>query len=348
MKSRKALISAVAAGALAVATAGTALATTDVQAQRLAGGDRYLTSQAIANATFQGEDVTVAIVASGESYPDALAASYLAGALDGPVVLTAKNSLSQAAVDTLTGLNVSGVIVVGGTAAVSETVVEQIAATGIEVDRLAGNDRYGTARAIAGAAPEEQIGSLDSSIGRTALLASGEGFADALSGGPLAYGSAFPLVLTPTATLSTQAAAAINELGIEQVVILGGSAAVSPAVEAQVEALGVEVRRVAGNDRTLTATAIADVAVDELGYSVTHANLARGDDFADALAGSANAGQEIAPILLTLRSDSLGTAAASWFTKHDATLASIHVFGGSSAIDDPTVNAAELAAGRNP
>lgn len=348
MTSRKALISAVAAGALSVATAGTALATTDVQAQRLAGADRYRTSQAIAEATFEGEAVTVAIVASGESYPDALAASYLAGALDGPVVLTAKDTLSQAAADTLTGLGVGGVIVVGGTAAVSEAVVEQMAGMGIEVDRLAGNDRYATARAIAGAAPEEQIGSLDSSIGRTALLASGQGFADALSGGPLAYASAFPLVLTGRDTLSPQASAAITELDIEQVVILGGTAAVSPAVQAQVTALGVDVRRLAGGDRTATAVAIADLAVDELGYSDTHANLARGDDFADALAGSANAGQEIAPILLTQTSSSLGTATAAWLTKHDDTLASLHVYGGTSAVDDPTVNAAELAAGRNP
>lgn len=94
MRSRQALIAAVAVGALSVATAGTALATTDVDAQRLAGLDRYGTSQTIAGTTFQNEDITVAVVASGESYPDALAASYLAGALDGPVVLTTKGALS--------------------------------------------------------------------------------------------------------------------------------------------------------------------------------------------------------------------------------------------------------------
>lgn len=348
MRTHKTLISAVAVGTLSVATAGAALATADVQADRLAGGDRYGTSETIATTTFQDEDVTVAVVASGESYPDALAASYLAGALDGPVVVTAKDSLSQDAADTLAALDLDGVIVVGGTAAVSETVVDQIAATGIEVDRVAGTDRYATARAIAGSVPPQQIGALDATIGRTALLASGEGFADALSGGPLAYASAFPLVLTSSATLSDEAATAINDLDIEQVVILGGSDAVSAAVEIQVEALGVEVRRLAGGDRTATAVAIADLAVDDLGYSNTHVNLARGDGFVDALAGSANAGQEIAPILLTLRSDSLGTAAANWLTKHEDTLASIHVYGGVNAVDEPTVNAAELAAGRTP
>lgn len=348
MKIRRTFVSALAVGVVSVATAGAALATTDVEATRIAGADRYRTSQSIAGATFGGEDVTVAVVASGESYPDALAASYLAGALDGPVVLTAKDDLSQAAFDSLTDLGVSGVIVVGGPAAVSEVVAQQIAGMGIEVDRVAGGDRYATARAIADAVPADQIGSLNGSIGRTALLASGQGFADALSGGPLAYASALPLLLTPSNTLSDQAAASIQELGIEQVIILGGTAAISTTVRAEVSALGVDVRRIAGDDRTATAVAVADLAVDELSFSVTHANLARGDDFADALSGSANAGEELAPILLTLSPDQLGTPTGDYFADKAETLSTIHVYGGPAAVTDSTVNAAELQAGRTP
>lgn len=346
MKTHRTLISAVAVGALSVATAGAALATTDVEATRLAGNDRYGTSRVIADQTFA--DSTVAIIASGLSYPDALAASYLAGAADAPVILTDPGDLSPEALGALQDIGASGAIVVGGTAAVSNAVMADLDAAGLEVDRVAGNDRYATARAIAEAVPEEQIGSLDGSIGRTALLGSGEGFADALSGGPLAYASAFPLLLTPKATLSPHASAAINALGIEQVVILGGDAAITPAVEAQVAALGVAVRRIAGADRTTTAQAIAEVAVNELDFSVTHANLARGDDFADALAGSAHAGEDLSPILLTLAPNSLGTAAANYFGANAETLTTIHVFGGPSAVTDSTVNAAEVAAGRAP
>jgi putative cell wall-binding protein len=348
VKTYRTLISAVAVGIVSVATAGAAVATTDVEATRLAGADRYRTSQLIADTTFGDQNVTVAVVASGESYPDALAANYLAGALDGPVVLTTKDTLSPAASDTLTDLDVAGVIVVGGTAAVSEAVVVSMANMGIEVDRVAGNDRYATARAIADAVPADQIGSLDANIGRTALLASGQGFADALSGGPLAYASAFPMLLTPRDTLSPQVTASIDELGIEQVVILGGTAAVSPTVQAELVALGVDVRRLAGADRTATAVDIADTAIEELNFSVTHANLARGDDFADALSGSADAGQELAPILLTQTPDSLGTATGNYFADKAETLSTIHVYGGPSAVSDSTVNAAEVAAGRNP
>lgn len=347
MKSRKALLSAAAAGALSVATATTAVATTDVQATRLAGAGRYQTSRVVADATF-GADTTVAVLASGERFPDALAASYLAGAVGGPVILTESGQLSTAASQALEAVGASGVLLVGGPAAVSEDVVAELVEQGYEVDRVAGENRYETARAVAESVPEEQIGSLQADIGRTMILASGERFADALSAGPLAYQSAFPLLLTAQNVLSEHARASIELLDIEQVVIVGGTAAVSNEVEVAVEALDVEVRRIAGDDRTLTAAAIADVAVDQLGFSTSHVNVARGDNFADALTGSAHAGAELALILLTETPDSLGSAAAGWLSKHDDTLTAIHVFGGPSAVSDATVNAAEVAAGRTP
>jgi len=346
VRTRRTFLSAVAVGVVSVATASAALATTDVAATRLEGTDRYGTSRAVANATFP--DATVAIVASGESFPDALAASYLAGAADAPVVLTPAASVNQATLGALADIGASGVIIVGGENAVSATVATQIEAAGYEVDRVFGADRYATARAIAESVPEEQIGSLEADIGRTAILASGQGFADALSGGPVSYAAAFPLLLTPTATLSPQAQAAIDTLGISQVLVLGGTSAVSPAVEAQVRALGVEVRRVGGLDRTATAVAVADLAIGQLSFSTTHANLARGDDFADALSGSANAGEELAPIVLTLTPNQLGTATGAFLADNSETLRTIHVFGGTTAVSDSTVNAAEVAAGRTP
>jgi putative cell wall-binding protein len=346
VKIRRTFVSALAIGVVSVATAGTALATADVSATRLAGDDRYGTSRAIADATFDG--TTVAIIASGTSYPDALAASYKAGAADAPVVLTTPHGLSAQALATLRDINASGAIVVGGTAAVSEQVVADLRAAGLEVNRVAGTNRYQTARAIAASVPTEQIGSLDASIGRTALLASGEGFADALTGGPLAFASAFPMLLTASDSLSGAAATAIRELEIEQVVILGGTAAISPAVQAQLVASGVQVRRVAGIDRQATAVEIADLAVDTLGYSTTHVNIARGDRFPDSLSGSANAGALKSVILLTLSPDQLGTATGRWLGDKSSTLRTINVYGGTAAVSDSTVNAAEVAAGRNP
>ncbi len=347
MKTSRVIVGAVAAGAISLATATAAVATADVEATRLAGADRYETSRAIAEDSF-GTDTTVAVMASGADFPDALAASYLAGASAAPVVLTQADQLTAAARQALEATGVSGVLLVGGTNAVSGTVVTELETLGYTVDRIAGGNRYATARAIAESVPVAQIGSLDDTIGRTALLASGVAFPDALSGGPLAYDSAFPMLLTSPTTLSADAETAITNLGIQQVVILGGTTAVSPAVEAELVALGVDVRRIAGLNRTQTATEIADVAVAELGFSTSHVNIARGDDFPDALSGSGNAGSEKALILLTEQPDTLGDAATTWLGTHADTLTTIDIYGGPAAITDATVNDAELAAGRNP
>lgn len=346
MKSRHAIVAAATAGVFSLGTATVALATADVEASRLAGSNRYVTSQVIADDTFG--DVTVAIVTSGENFPDALAANYLAGASSAPVILTQADQLTSAAEQALEAVQADGVLVVGGTDAVSEDVFDALATAGYNPQRVAGGDRYATARAVAESVPEEQIGSLQADIGRTALLASGENFPDALAAGPLAYQSAFPLLLTPTTVLSEQAETAITNLDIEQVLILGGEVAISAEVEAAVAGMGVEVRRVAGNDRTLTAAAVADLAVAELDFATNHVNLARSDEFADALSGGPHAGEELGPILLTTSPDTLGTAAQSWLEAHSETLTTIDVYGGPAAVSDATVDAAEVAAGRTP
>ncbi len=62
-----------------VAIASPAGAVASVTVQRLFGANRYATAQAIATDAAMGTP-TGAIVATGQNYPDALAASTLAGA----------------------------------------------------------------------------------------------------------------------------------------------------------------------------------------------------------------------------------------------------------------------------
>src|SRR5947209_6448108 len=126
------------AGSLAifgVAFAPTAGATTSVSTSRLAGTTRYGTAKAVATDTSLAGG-TVAIVASGEDthLADALAASGLAGvSAPAPIVLTQTDTYTQDAKDALAALKTKGVTtvkVVGGTAAVSDTVFNAIKADG--------------------------------------------------------------------------------------------------------------------------------------------------------------------------------------------------------------------------
>ena len=159
-------------------------------ARRLAGRDRYQTMAAVSAEGFASS--SRAVVATGESFAGALAASGLAGAMGCPVVLTDGARLSGEAKSELSRLGVTSVTLVGGTSAVSEAVRLELESMGIHVTRVAGGSRQATSVAAMGALRAAD-GSSD-----TVVVASGSTFADALATGPWAWRSASPVLLTST------------------------------------------------------------------------------------------------------------------------------------------------------
>lgn len=159
-----------------------------------------------------------------------------------------------------------------------------------ELDGIADQDRYLTSVAISRATYE--TGTVD-----TAVVATGMNYADALSASGLAGAHDAPLLLVGT-YVKTETLAELDRLGVTQVLVIGGEAAVSPAVAAQLAAAGRTVERVAaGNDRYDTAAQVADAIIDEAGAPAT-TFFARGDGFADALAAAPVAYANKAPVLL--------------------------------------------------
>jgi putative cell wall-binding protein len=327
------------AGALAMsgfALAPSAGATTSVTTKRLAGTNRYGTAAAIAgDATFAAP--TTAIVATGENFPDALAASSLAGANSpAPIVLTQTSTYTgdaKTALAALKGKGITAVTIVGGTAAVAQSVEDAIKADGFTTTRQAGADRYATAAAIATAAnaksPAAAIGGF-----KTALIATGTNFPDALAGGPAAYANKLPLLLVND-TVPQATKDALTTLNIKKAVILGGTAAVSDAVKTQLDALtGNPSDRLADIDRYGTAAKIGDYEITTLGFPAASAVAATGKNFPDALAAGPLGGQNKAPIVLTASCPAPTTA---FLDAHSATIANIFIAGGTSAVDDATV-----------
>jgi putative cell wall-binding protein len=159
--------------ALAVLNGGTAPV-------RWAGADRYATALKVAGAvTTTPGDV---ILATGANYPDALAAGPLAMELNAPIVLNDGPSL-RAAVKTYLAAATGTVYIVGGTAAVPESVEDQLEGMGKIVKRLAGANRSETAVAVAAQIVKSSVGTNgDHSV----VLVNGNGFADALAAGPFA------------------------------------------------------------------------------------------------------------------------------------------------------------------
>ena len=255
------------------------------------------------------DDHTVAsvVVATSEKFADVLAGGPLAGVLDAPILMTkgdanVSDSLPPevAAEIARVATGSTAVTILGGTAAVSTRVEQQVAAVpGVaSVRRLFGADRTGTAEAVA----RDLVARTDVTEVLIARASGGAApFADALAGG--AYGAAAPegpILLTDTERLSDAARRFVAGKPGVKYTVLGGPAAVSPAVEAEVRALAPDTSRVSGADRYQTALEIArSPRLWDLAEPCGDYVLANGQSF---LAATLASSYEM-PLLLTNGSD---------------------------------------------
>ena len=325
---------------------GPALAKAKFSFTRIAGSDRYATAALTAEAAFPG-GVKAAILADGQlaHFPDALSASYLAGYFNVPVLLTDPGSLPSSVLQALSALHVQSVAVIGGTAAISDNVVAQITANGMQANRVGGATRYDTDQAVDTIPPASYVGKPGTpGLLPTAVVASGTNFPDALVSGPLAFASHLPIVITDPTNLSPQAQATLQGLGIKQVLIAGGTAAVSANVEAQLNTNGMVTKRFAGTDRTDTAAQIATYAVQNLGFTNAAVGLARGDDPADSLAAGPFEGLYKTPTLLTNNPTAISSFSLNFLKTAAPTLTNGVIFGGTAAVSDAVKAQAEAAA----
>jgi len=288
MRSRSALTGAAVAAVVVASLAGGTAQAVETPAGgsgdvRWSGANRYLTAVEVSERTY-APTVPVVYLASGENYPDALAAGPAASDGQGPVLLTPQSSLPTAVADEITRLQPEKVVVLGGPTVVSADVADAAEkAAGATVERIAGENRYETAALLAG------------SSAKTVYLASGQAFPDALAAGPAAIRENGALLLTKKDTLPTATADKLKDLNPTTVVIVGGTSAVSGDVATDV-AKYAKVVRVGGRDRYQTAAKVALRLWTSTGGTVFYAT---GLNFPDALAGAPSAGVNDAPILLT-------------------------------------------------
>jgi len=208
-----------------------------VSVTRINGSNRYMVSSAIARtavaqARLDKRVVDTAYIATGLNFPDALAASPISAKTRRPILLTEKDSLTQSTRSALRDLGIKKVVILGGTASVGSAVETQLKAAGISVSRIEGATRYNTAINVAHHGAALGVGMTWKSLG----LASGESFADALSGG-VAQGQAGTgslLLLTPGASLNKDVSRELAEhkdaIGLLRV--YGGSSVVQQPTRA--------------------------------------------------------------------------------------------------------------------
>lgn len=97
----------------------------DSVVDRIAGDNRYETSALLAE---EFVDHGVLYLVSGDTYADALAASAAAGSHPAPLLLTAPTELSPETAAAIEARDPHSVVVVGGSAAVSDDVLDEVAA----------------------------------------------------------------------------------------------------------------------------------------------------------------------------------------------------------------------------
>ena len=336
---------------------------------RVSGPNRYATAQAIAHALGDLSDKTV-VIASGDNFPDALAASYLAGQDESPILLTTPSSVPTATLQALAYGGATKVVLVGGVNSISNAVQTTLDNTHtydfpatatsqpndatLDVSRIGGADRYATAALVAENPGLDKAGTIGIADGTTcsndvkqAIVASGETFPDALSAGGLAYGGVsddgcgggpIPLLLTPSGSVSPAAAIAIRDLGVKHVILMGGTATVSQAVENGLDSInGVTVTRVAGATRQETAVKLASLILgpDAIGAWNSGVFLvARPDTFPDALAASALSGGLFAPLYLANSSTELGAANSTAIVDYPQDYGRGVLIGGTTSLSD--------------
>ncbi|WP_419554805.1 cell wall-binding repeat-containing protein [Candidatus Poriferisodalis sp.] len=324
---------------------------------RYGGADRYATSLLVADAVaaYAGGSLDSVVMVSGLSWRDAVVAAPTAGALGAPVLMTPPGELRADAAAFLQRTGVTSVVVVGatdGADAVGAEVIAALESLGVSVERVGRVDRYATGvvaarRVTPGVMP---------GLGTTAIVASGEVFADALVAGPFAARGRHPVLLTPPDRLHAGVEAHLSAVGIEHVVLMGGTGALSEAVEASITDLGISVTRLAGATRYDTAVMAAELVQgrysDEAGepcFSGSTVGLARARVPFDSFSAAPLLGRLCAPLLLTephaMRAE---TAAILDAARDEHDTIGLRIFGGDAAVSRSAVDSylyAHLAAG---
>lgn len=198
-----------------------------------------------------------------------------------------------------------------------------------EIMRFAGATAYDTMK---------QIVDKNGKTADTVILASFDGYWDALTASGIAGVLSAPILFTGKDELNATTAELIKSLGAKKVIIAGGTAAVSRAVEKAVVALGpdaqtpIAVQRLGGNDAAGTARMFFNAGAP---WQKT-AFIATSDGYWDALAAAPFAYNRQVPIFLAqdkvdganqLDYETLQTIANAGFDN-------IQILGGTSAVSD--------------
>ncbi|WP_101773372.1 cell wall-binding repeat-containing protein [Peptostreptococcus faecalis] len=262
-----------------------------ISKKRISGRDRFETAINISKEAYNTSDHVVIVNAYNTS--DALTSSSYASLKSAPILLTNVDSISSKTLNEIKRLNAKYITIVGGEHSVSDAVVESLKKNGLEVERIAGKDRYETSSKIANA-----VYGMNKSAD-TAIIVNGINNVDALSISSLATKNGLPIFMSKKDSLHNSVRSYLKVNNMKKLVIVGGENSISSNLEQKVSDISIKSERIAGKDRYETASKISKISnPDSKAFIV-----ASGENSVDALAASSLTKTLNAPMLLIKKNE---------------------------------------------
>lgn len=282
---------------------------------RLSGDGRIQTAVNIAQEGWPNGSRAV-VLARGDSFPDALAGATLAAANEAPILLTDSLNLSSETQTEISALHPSKVFILGGPGAISPNIETSLKAN-YEVIRLGGNDRYETATNIASYLKANNLLKTNK-----AVIAYGENFPDALAISSWSANNGIPILLSDINSIPASTSNALSDLQISSTIIAGGSGVINTSVESKLPS----PTRYGGSDRYDTAMKIAN----SLQTGTDKIFVATGENFPDALAGSALAAKTGSTIVLV--DNGLPSTVSQFIANNKDKIKNVYILGGTGVV----------------
>lgn len=292
----------------------------DAPTHRISGKDRYETA---VNISVEGWDMSaVAVIATGKDFPDALSATPLAYRYGAPLLLTPANSLPASVKSELKRLKVTIVYLIGGTSVISANIEKELKSMGIStITRISGADRYETSVKVAKHLENSE----------SVVVATGEGFADALSIAPIAAHLGMPILLTKKNSVPSSVSQFVKAEQPVESFVIGGTGVISE----QVASTFPMPERISGVNRYETNSNVIQYFEEAIYMDLPV--IATGENYPDALAGSAFAAATWNPVILTHPTKPHQTTIDTVQTNSDYTEL-YYVLGGDKVVNEQAIN----------
>lgn len=255
------------------------------------GNNRFSTATEISKMNYATGGTVVLV--NGNAVADGIAATPLAASENASILLANTNNLPKETANRMKEIAPQKVIIVGGENAVSKALEAKIANDyAVEVQRIAGKDRYATSFEIA-----KKLVESGAEI-NTAYIVAGTGEADALSVASKAGADKQPIILTGKDSIAPEMYAWLKEQNLEDAYFIGGNKVISDSVINSVNEIttnDVTANRIAGNNREETNAKVIEKLYTG-GFSNVYA--AKSNVLVDALSAGPMAAQRNCPVVL--------------------------------------------------